>query len=481
MGAPMDAKADRSALDPIGWTSRNRFLFLAAFLATTACRGKDVVGPDHPPPQPPDSSQLNIVLILTDDQRIETLATMPLTKNLIRDQGVEFTNAFASTPLCCPSRASILTGLYAHNHGVLSNYTPMGGAPVFQDQSTIATHLRSAGYRTALIGKYLNYYDQMQPWPYRPPGWSTWRAFVSPQYLSYGLVEDTVVVPYGSAPADYSTEVLAQQAVRFIGSTAQDRPFFLYFAPYAPHPPARPAEADAAKFSNLPPWRPPSFNEPDVSDKPLWVQNRPSFTLQRQTSLDQFRLQQYRSLQAVDRAVGDIINALKQAGRLDRTAIIFAGDNGYLWGEHRLDGKNCLYEECIRVPLIIRAPGVAPRTDRHLVQLMDLTPTMAAWAGVPIPWRINGRDLTPLLANREGSWRTEVLIEVFGSTSPGDPEKPFSAVRTDQYVYSELMTGERELYDLAADPFQEQNIAGDPANGALIATLKALLNVLKRE
>lgn len=429
---------------------------------------------------PPPAGPLDIVLILTDDQRPETMQYMPRTLSLIAQQGVTFTNAFASTPLCCPSRASILTGLYTHNHGVITNFGPTGGARVFVDTSTIATWLQAAGYRTGLIGKYLNDYNHMQPWPYRPPGWSVWKAFKLPEYYQYTMVEGSQEVVYGSSPADYSTEMLATAAVDFIANTPANQRLLLVYAPYAPHAPALPAVQDDGAFSHLPALRPPSYDEADASDKPLWVQALPRVSQAKSDSNDVFRRRQVESLQAVDRGVERIVSALAAAGRLDSTAIIFASDNGLVWGEHRFFTKNCVYEECIRVPLLIRAPGVVPRQDDHLVELIDLAPTIARWARIDsLPAPVNGLDLAPLLRSAGAPWRTEILLEVLARLQPPATEGLFSAVRTDRYVYSELTTGERELYDLMNDPFQLENIAEDPGMAGVVAQLKALLDPLK--
>ncbi|MEO8200406.1 MAG: sulfatase-like hydrolase/transferase [Gemmatimonadota bacterium] len=433
--------------------------------------------PVRPPPAP---GRLNIVLILTDDQRSNTMQYMPITMSLIGNQGVVFSNAFASTPLCCPSRASILTGLYTHNHHVITNFAPLGGAPAFTDTSTIGTWLQNAGYRTALVGKYLNDYDKLRPWPYKPPGWNVWQAFKLPEYFNYNMVEGTTEVHHGFAPGDYSTDVLTAKAIAFIQSTPDSQPLFLYFTPYGPHAPAIPAPQDAGSFNGLLPWRPPSYNEADVGDKPTWVQGLPSVSQAKSDSNDAFRQRQIESLQSEDRAVGQIIQAMADAGRLDSTAIIFASDNGLAWGEHRYFTKNCVYEECIRVPLMIRAPGIAPRMDSHLVELIDLAPTLAFWARLPAPpARVNGLNLGPLLANPGAIWRTEILLEVLGRVPPPAPEALFSAVRTDHYLYSELTTGEKELYDVQADPFEMNNLAGDPGMAGVIAQLKALLDPLK--
>ncbi len=428
-------------------------------------------------PPPP---AMNIVFILSDDQRVNTMAQMPLTRSLIGTPGVQFVNAFSTTPLCCPARATTLTGLYTHNHHVISNAAPYG-APVFADGSTIATWLQAAGYRTALIGKYLNLYDQKKPWPYQPPGWSYWSAFKVPNYYNYRLVENRKEVPYGSTAANYSTKVLAAKAVAFIDSTPPGQPLFLYFAPFAPHTPATPAPADKTLFGTLPKWRPPAFNEADVSDKPLWVRRLPVLTSAAIKTQDVFRLNQLRSLQAIDRAVRDIVNALIRTGRMGNTAIVFASDNGLSWGEHRYRAKNCLYEECIRVPLMVRAPGISPRVDSSFVALVDLAPTFAEWAGVSPPVPVNGESLVGLLASPGRLWRQELLIEVLGPGDPNSGEGLFSGVRTQRYTYAEHTTGEIELYDMKVDPNQLVNIAGNPANAALIAQLGSLVASLKSQ
>ncbi|MEP7325866.1 MAG: sulfatase [Gemmatimonadota bacterium] len=450
----------------------NRHSLIVLFVALGSACHDQAPSPDTTP------GPLNIVLILTDDQRPNTLAYMPRTLALLAAQGVEFTNAFATTPLCCPSRSSILTGLYTHNHGVLSNVPPAGGAPRFVDTSTVATWLQHAGYRTALIGKYLNAYDQLLPFPHRPPGWSTWRAFKVTDYYNYVLVEDSTQVPFGAAPTDYSTDVLSSEAQAFIESTPDSQPLFLYFAPYAPHNPAIPALQDQGVFSGLPPWRPPSYNEADMSDKPVWVRTIPVVTPELSDTMDLFVQHQIETLLAVDRAVDQLLQTLTRTGRLDRTVIIFTSDNGFSWGEHRLFGKDCVYEECIRVPLIVRGPGIAPRQDGHIVALMDLAPTIARLAGISPPGKVNGVNLVPLWQNPGAPWRQDLLFEVLAQVLQVGT---FSAVRTDRFVYSELASGERELYDLQSDPFQLTNLASDPSQAGLIATLRVRLLALMAE
>jgi N-acetylglucosamine-6-sulfatase len=200
----------------------------------------------------------NIILILTDDQRWDTLSAMPNVQRLLAGHGVTFANSFVVNPLCCPSRSSILTGNYSHTTHVYKNLPPDGGFQTFgtQDRSTIATWLEAAGYRTALVGKYLNGYAHTS---YIPPGWDRWVAYTSgTDYYDYTLNVDGERVSHGHAPSDYSTDVLADYAVDFVRDTSS--PFFLYFAPNAPHQPAFPEPGAPDQFANLPLWRPPSFD-----------------------------------------------------------------------------------------------------------------------------------------------------------------------------------------------------------------------------
>lgn len=441
---------------------------LSLALATLTALGRTA-----PAQQRPD-----IVLIVTDDQRYDLMQFMPLTNSLIGDQGVRFTRAFAPTALCCPSRAGILTGLHSHNHGVIGNVAPNGGATVFDDRSTLATWLRAAGYRTALIGKYLNEYSRLTPWPYIPPGWQVWRALKeSAGYYSYTIVTETgAQIPYsGRTTSSYSTNLLASEAVQFIDNAVPGKPFFLYFAPFAPHHPALQAPEDVGKFAALPPLRPPSYNELDVSDKPSWVRALPPMKQSVRDTTDAVYRRQAESLQAVDRAVRDIMVALQAKGRLANAVIIFTSDNGLALGEHRYYlNKGCVYEECVHVPLLVRAPGILPREDAHLISNVDLAPTIARFAGITPPVPVNGMSFKQLLSDPGAPWRSALLLETL-TLNP----KNQRAVRTNRYVYVEYKNGDRELYDLAADPHQLANAVNDPANAQVVANLKSRLAALK--
>jgi arylsulfatase A-like enzyme len=422
-------------------------------------------------PAAPDARP-HLVIILTDDQRGDTLQYMPLIRQHLVARGVLFPNGFVTTPLCCPSRASLLSGQYAHHTEVLTNQPPLGGASRFKDASTLATWLRAAGYHTGLFGKYLNGYGSLAP--YVPPGWDEWNAFLGTSFFNYSLNENGTIRRYGRGPAEYATEVLARKAVGFIERTPAGTPLLVYFAPFAPHAPATPAPQDADAFMNLAPWRPPAYNEADVRDKPAWVQRLPMIEGAGQAQGDEFRRKQVASLQAVDRAVGALVEALRRTGRLDQTVFVFTADNGLSWGEHRwLNRKSCPYEECIRVPFVVVVPGVAPRSDPHFALNIDVAPTLAELAGVRPAGRVDGLSLVPLLRNPAHAWREAFIIEYWGGA------QEFVGVRAERWTYVEYASGERELYDLAADPYQLQNVAADPAQAAAVARLRAQLEALR--
>jgi N-acetylglucosamine-6-sulfatase len=412
----------------------------------------------------------NIVVIVTDDQRFDTLWAMPNVRADLVHEGVNFTNAFVVNPTCCPSRASILTGLYSHSTGVYAIKGPHGGFAAFDPSSTIATWLHDAGYRTALIGKYLNGYGGTGI----PPGWDEFDAFQEqPEtglYYDYSMNLSGVEQSFGTSRADYSTNVLGDLATTFISSSSD--PFFLYLAPRAPHAPATPAVRDRRAFRDLAPFRPPSYDEAHVADKPRWLRHLPRLSHRRKRQIDAFRVRQYRSLLAVDRMVGDIVDQLDEEGRLDTTMIVLMSDNGMMWGEHRLSGKGVPYEESIRVPMVIRYdPLVTPHPDGHLVLNIDVAPTLAAIAGVSPSTAVEGADLSPLLDSSATAWRNHFLIEHLGRAPP-----TFCAIRGKRFTYVAYRTGEEELFDLRTDPWElRSDPAGHPARRrALLAWLQEL-------
>jgi N-acetylglucosamine-6-sulfatase len=464
-------------------------------------------GPDPQPLRP------NILLVLTDDQRFDTTGAthaldgtpvMAGVRRELAERGVEFPDAFMTTPLCCPSRSSLLAGSYAHRTGVYKNDGDNGGADDFEDEESVATWLEGAGYRTSLIGKYLNGYrslwdpDLLQP-PYVPPGWSEWRGMSRVRYYDYEIVEPDgaggyVEVPYGETEADYSTDVLREKAKVFISAAVEaGEPFFLYLSFKAPHSPFTPAPRHEGLFQALAPWRPPNYNEADVSDKPTWIQNTALLTAEEQAELDQVRIDQLEMLQAVDEAVGGsaahgivgLMEHLRALGVEKDTLVVFFSDNGWHWGEHRTRAKNKPYEESIRSPMLVHYPRLAPlaRIDGRFALNIDLAPTFAELAGAPIPVAYDGESLLRVLdgTQPEGTWRTDFLTEGWPNSHV------WATVREAQWKYTELPTTpgdpfttfERELYDLAADPYELENLADDPAQAERLDQMALRLRELR--
>lgn len=400
-------------------------------------------------------AQPNVILIVTDDQRHDTLSAMPTVRTELAEKGVTFSNAVVVNPLCCPSRVSILTGLYSHSSGFYSQKSKSPAvAKAFARVPNLATWLSEAGYETGFVGKYLNGYDGS----FVPAGWSHWGAFTGlPAYYDYKLLRRPGgLVSFGRAKADYSTDVLAADADAFVRAADPDRPLFLLFAPYAPHvdisgdpPAAAPRHGGGVPVE---PWQPPSVGE-DLGDKPAWLR---SFVadLPPMSRHDpaEVRAAQLASLRAVDDAVGRILGALGDTGRLQKTLIVFTSDNGITWGEHGLGNyKLTAYEESIRVPFIVRYDGRLPAdvVDDRLVANIDIAPTVTDAAGVTLD--ADGRSL---LGN--GRWRTDVLVEHTGTRVP-----TYCAVRSATAMYAAYADGAEELYDLAVDPYQLRNLAKD--------------------
>ena len=441
-----------------------------------------------------ESSRPNIVLIVTDDEDVAAHAFMPKTKALIEDQGTAFKNFFISYPWCCPSRASILRGQYGHNTHIVGNGPPWGGFETFRqlglEESTVATWLHDAGYRTAMLGKYFNGYAPERDGV--PPGWDEWyvggNAHAS---YSYVLNENGQTVQYGSGPEDYLGDVLTGKAVQLIRTSAgAEQPFFLYVLPFTPHSPSVAAARHDGMFAEAELPRPPSFDEVDVSDKPAFIRRLPPLNEDQIAYLEYEYRRRIASLQAIDDMVESVVAALGETGQLDNTYVIYTSDNGFHLGEHRLiAGKDTPYEEDIRVPMVMRGPGVpvGERLDAMVVNI-DLAPTFAEIAGVEAPEFVDGRSFLPLLQDPERPWRESFLIErrkleeqlvrqsKYNGLTPEELDQAavFNGIRTRELVYVEYGSGERELYDLAQDPHQLANLA-DEADPVLVSALSARL------
>jgi N-acetylglucosamine-6-sulfatase len=431
----------------------------------------------------------NIILILSDDQSYESIDKMPFLRNRSPPQGgwYRFDDAFINNATCCPSRATILTGLWSHHHGVEST----AGAPAYDDSDTIATRLHAAGYRTGLVGKYhLGTTNMNRPGPtYVPPGWNEWQGFAnntSGWYYNYTLNENGALVIYGSAPADYSTDVLRDKALDFIDRNRSD-PFFLMYAPRAPHNSWIAAPRHVGHYQDEPVLRPPNFNEQDMSDKPAWWS---SLTPRKVSDANVARRKEWDTTLALDDAMKAIHERLQNLGLMSRTVIFFMTDNGYAFGEHRYQGKACAYEECSHTPLLVKFGGRTQGwTFPQLIGNEDLAPTIADLAGTSPPDPTDGQSFAPMLRNgtTPAGWENEILLRGYKgdgvdneSDQQGHPPA-FWGLRTPGYKYIETVgTGEVELYDLAADPRERQNVADKPEYASIRAQLAERLWELAR-
>jgi N-acetylglucosamine-6-sulfatase len=473
------------------------------FLALVGCSSSEHGGAGPPPP----AARPNIVLILTDDEDVAIHAFLPKTKALLHDHGTTLSNFFVTYSLCCPSRASILRGQYPHNTLIEGNSLPAGGYKRFVnlglEQATIATWLQQAGYRTVFAGRYLNGYGNTGL-ALVPPGWSEWYGGMGNlpyNGYDYSLNENGILVHYGNAPADFLTDVIAAKAVAAIHQAAHDTvPFFLYLSPFSPHAPAVAAPRHEGLFVGTPLPTPPNFNEADVSDKPLPIQARPLFRPAALTAMTTMYQKRLRALQSIDDLVESVVGALAAENLLGNTWIFYTSDNGIHLGEHRgRGGKNLPYEEDLRVPFVVRGPGApAGRVVDAIGLNIDLAPTFADIAGVQPTITVDGRSLVPLLTGGStAGWRQSFEAERgsadttsiagrssagAGQVEPGDaaeayPGMGWNAVRTAHWKYVEWDDGERELYDLAVDPWELTNLfsTGDTA---LVPGLAAQLHAL---
>lgn len=454
-----------------------------ALLSSAGCAG-GVSSPSATTPAPAATPFVrpNIVLVVADDLDVPTALEMPRLPDLMSNQGLSFTHAYAAQPLCAPSRASILTGQYSHNHGVIDNVPPRYGFPAFrrQEAQSLAPWLKSAGYRTALIGKYINGYAHGATNEYVPPGWDEWHAHLGAiedgRYFNYWMNHNGQVVRYGSTSSDYSLDVETKLALELIRSSAgRAEPLFLLLAPQSPHVPAKYAERFGAEFKYALAPRGPAFNLGNVADKPSWVRQTALLSDQDIAGVDKLQRYRLRSLRAVEEQIQQVLTALHETGRLENAFVFFTSDNGLLMGQQRCVAcKGNEYEESIGIPLIVRGPGVpVGRTDAFALTI-DLAPTLLELAGVVPPDTIDGRSLVPFLRGRPpASWRTDVLIDNFGGASAGHSY----TLRTEDWMYNYQDTEEFELYDMRQDPYQVKNLYRK-ADPALLDTLRKRMAAL---
>jgi N-acetylglucosamine-6-sulfatase len=428
--------------------------------------------------------QPDIVFVLTDDQALGTLWAMPGVRALA-SHGLTIRNAIVPDPLCCPARASILTGRYPSGHGVWSNEDPYGW-PAFHDAGdedhTIATALDAAGYRTGLIGKYLNRYNLADGLV--PPGWDRWFAFDegNGRYYDYDVVDFdagdglTDRLHYGTHPRQYSTTILGRQAVRFIESTPAGQPLFLYAAVSAPHAPSTPSPRDIDSLRRHRWQHGPAFNEADVRDKPRYIRTTDRLTRREVRRLDRHVQRATESLIAVDRMLVDLLDALRRTHRLSSTMVIFTSDNGFVRGQHRWEFKVVPYEESIRVPMVVRYDPMLLGTRRQgtvsdaLVANVDIAPTMASMGGAVLDGPVDGVSFASVLGGGPGL-RREVLLESIRTRSTRRSTVPsYCGLRTATRKYVRYATGEQEFYRLDKDPHELVNLA--PKHPRLLPTMR---------
>lgn len=433
-----------------------RWALLLPLLLPLLLLGVVAVPTDDPYQAQLSARQPNILLILTDDMRADDLRFVPKARTLIGNEGRRFGRAYVTTSLCCPSRVTILTGRYVHSHGVQTNTAPNGGFEKFRslggDHSTIATRLDSVGYRTALIGKYLNGYRDVS---HVPPGWDEWFATAGP--VAGRRISDNGAL-FEREESVYHDDLLSDRAAAFVRSSRE--PFFLYLSVSAPHR-SRPLAPPRykARFSDLRVPRQLPYGEGDVSDKPAWVSNKDGLDTDEKRRMDAHYRNRARSLLAVDETVERLVEVLKEQGELDNTYIVFTSDNGYHMGEHRLrPGKTSAYEEDIRVPLLVRGPGVKAGTEDRFALNTDLAPTFADWAGVEMEGA-DGRSLAPLFSGERAPWRSAFLVEKLGN---GD-KYTYRGVRTETYLHVRYANGDRELYNVTRDPRQLESVHHEAA------------------
>ncbi|MGH9026142.1 MAG: sulfatase-like hydrolase/transferase [Acidimicrobiia bacterium] len=413
----------------------------------------------------------DVVLVIADDQLAPDSVhrAMPFLATRPHGGWTTFRDATAATPLCGPSRATLLTGQFANQHGVVDN-----DGSLLDDTSTIATWLQTAGYRTGLVGKYINRFPFGKSARARP-GWETWRVFTNPGYFAYTITRDAT--GRRRHPSTYSTDFLTRAAVKFISKVAEDpRPFMLlvgYNAPHSPHTPALIYSGIAIGFTDSP-----NFNEENVGEKPGYIRGLPALKPGKQTRVRNARQDHYRALRSVDDGIRAIMNELEATERLDRTLFIYTGDNGYSFGAHRWLRKRVPYEESARVPLLMRYPtATADRNVTVPASTVDVVATIADIAGATPGLPLAGESLRPILdGTASGLTRAAALITY---RAAGMHVPRYWAVRTEAAKYIEYDDGERELYDLVADPFETANIATEPpspqqtALAAQLAELKA--------
>jgi N-acetylglucosamine-6-sulfatase len=469
------------------------------------------------------ASPKNVIFILTDDQTTSEMSALPNVQSLLAAQGTTFRENYASYPLCCPSRATLMSAQYMHNHNVRGNQPPFGGWTRFEshESNDLPVWTHRYGYYNVHIGKYMNGYAFPLADPLHvPQAWDQWYGKVSEDslYFNYQLIQKTSPTDaphltfYGDQPEDYQTDVFGNKADSFINNVKPSQtPFLMDVWFNAPHGPFDPAPRDVGKFNTTPLPRLPGFNEKDMSDKPGWLRSQAKKPLSKVTikTIDSERRRQEEQLISVDQAVANIVQSLKDKGILDDTYIIFSSDNGFMRGEHRIVGGKFLpYDPSSRVPLIIRGPGIpAGGTSDEIVWNGDIPQTILDIASGTTDPSVDGRSLLPFARNPALRSTRPVLLEADTGPAADTPDTEpsattsaarardarvhvagkrgvknldqeadpiaslaktkfkaapaYRAIRTGRYLYVLYANGQSELYDMLRDPAQLNNLAKD--------------------
>lgn len=441
----------------------------------------------------PNHNRMNVILIITDDQPVGTMEYMENWTKELKNRGIIFTKAFVTSPLCCPSRASIFTGLYSHRTGVMRNSMPLGGARSFKDEQNIGLWLQQNGYITGFIGKYLNAYEKVSP--HYPPGWNFFMGMIGP--TQYNNMKANVNGKEQTIKG-YSPARVFEKSVHFIKQNINN-PFFLVVTPVSPHLPATPEKQDVDKFQDYH-YVPASYEERSVRDKPKYLrridgkqpQNFSSKIASEIMQTDRkSRIAQLQALQTVDRGIAKIIKTLKEEDIYNNTTIIFISDNGYLFGEHRLRGKVSLYEEGIHIPAAISSPHITEaRVDSTNFFLnIDLAPTILSLCETQSPqnWTFDGIDMSQTIKQQSLIDRQFFFIDALRDVldiqrfdpSLSNRESAWG-IRTHQFKYVEYVTGEQELYNLSQDPNELESQHKNPLYRDSIASYQQKLQFLKQ-
>jgi arylsulfatase A-like enzyme len=455
------------------------------------------IPPSEPAPTPPPAPARinNVVLLVADDLDWELFRQVPRL-NALQAQGLTFTNHTVTNSLCCPSRVSILRGQYVQNHRIISNIEATGGGwPTYRktgrEADSLPLWVQRTGAKTSFIGKYLNEYPSPRKLAkYVPPGWNDWVVPVSRKVsysgYNYDLNRNGVIESYGKKPKDFLNDVITKDATDFIRSARGK--FFLNFSTYAPHKPFPTADRHRRTHPKTLAPRTPLYNSVGV-DAPNWLKKFRPMSERRLANLDRLWQQRARSAESIADSLADIQRTLRATGRDKDTLIIVTSDNGYHVATRRQPkGKRSPYAEDTVVPLVILGPGIIPGTvTQAMTSTIDLAPTITELMGGSAPAWVDGRSLVPFIRNGgqipEG-WRTAVLSQSLGESSPSDPDyEPFAppmfnALRSQQWLYTVYETGETELYDLVTDPFEQVNIVRS-SSPLLIAQLRAQLDALR--